>query len=89
MQTKFSEDIIPLSDLKVNPGSVVSQVNETHRPVLLTSRGRGVAVVQSLEDYEKVAEELLFVKGIAQGLTDIREGNTLTLAETKKRLGVE
>jgi len=23
MQTKFSEDVIPLSDLKVNPGKVV------------------------------------------------------------------
>ena len=89
MQTKFSEDVIPLSDLKVNPGRVVSQGNETHRPVLLTSRGRGDAVVQSLDDYEKITEELLFLKGIAQGLADIREGNTLTLAETKKLLGVE
>ena len=43
MKTKFSEDVIPLSDLKVNPGKVVSRVNETHRPILLTSRGRGVA----------------------------------------------
>ena len=40
MGTKFSEDIIPLSDLKVNPGRVVTHVNETHRPVLLTRRGR-------------------------------------------------
>ena len=49
MQTKFSEDVIPLSDLKVNPGKVVGRANETHRPILLTSRGRGVAVVQGLE----------------------------------------
>lgn len=89
MQTKFSEDVIPLSDLKVNPGKVVSRVNDTHRPVLLTSRGRGVAVVQGLDDYEKAAEELRFIKAVAQGLTDIREGNTVTLAEAKKILGAE
>jgi prevent-host-death family protein len=88
MQVKFSEDVIPLSDLKVNPGKVVSRANDTHRPILLTSRGRGVAVVQGLEDYEKIAEELRFVKAVAQGLADIREGNTVTLDEAKKVLGV-
>ena len=88
MRAKFSEDVIPLSDLKVNPGKVVGRTNDTHRPILLTSRGRGVAVVQSLEDYEKSAEELLFVKAMAQGLADIREGNTVTLDEARKILGV-
>jgi prevent-host-death family protein len=89
MQTKFSEDVIPLSDLKVNPGKVVSRVNDTHRPILLTSRGRGVAVVQGLDDYEITAEELRFIKAVAQGLADIREGNTITLAEAKKILGAD
>jgi prevent-host-death family protein len=88
MQTKFSEDVIPLSDLKVNPGKVVGRANETHRPILLTSRGRGVAVVQGLDDYEKTAEELLFVKAVAKGLADIREDDTVTLDEAKKILGV-
>ncbi|EJI85887.1 prevent-host-death family protein [Alishewanella aestuarii B11] len=89
MQTKFSEDVIPLSDLKVNPGKVVNQVNETHRPVLLTSRGRGVAVVQALADYENTAEELRFIKAVAQGLADIRDGNTVTLEQAKSLLGVD
>lgn len=89
MTIKFSEDVIPLSDLKINPGRVVNQAKETHRPILLTSRGRGVAVVQDLNDFEKNQEELAFVKAIAQGLMDIKEGNTLSLAEAKKRLGIE
>jgi prevent-host-death family protein len=88
MQTKFSEDVIPLSDLKVNPGKIVGRANDTHRPILLTSRGRGVAIVQGLEDYEKTAEELRFVKAVAKGLADIREGNTVTLDEAKKILGM-
>lgn len=89
MQTKFSEDVIPLSDLKVNPGKVVSRANDTHRPILLTSRGRGVAVVQGLEDYEKTVEELRFIKAVAQGLADIREGNTVTLDEAREVLGAD
>ena len=89
MRTKFSEDVISLSDLKVNPGKVINHANESHRPVLLTSRGRGVAVVQGLEEYEKNGEELEFVKAIAQGLMDIEEGKTLDLRDAKKRLGIK
>ena len=88
MHTKFSEDIIPLSDLKVNPGKVVNHAKDSHRPILLTSRGRGVAVVQGLEEYEKNEEELIFVKAIAQGLMDIKEGKTVSLGDAKKRLGL-
>ena len=89
MQPKFSEDVIPLTDLKVNPGKVVNHAQDTHRPILLTSRGRGVAVVQGLEDFEKHEEELLFVKSIAQGLMDIKDGKTLSVSEVKKKLGLQ
>jgi len=88
MQVKFSEDVIPLSDLKINPGKVIGRAQDTHRPILLTSRGRGVAVVQGLEDFEKTAEELRFVKAVAQGLMDVREGNTVSLEEAKATLGI-
>lgn len=88
MQVKFSEDVVPLSDLKVNPGKVVNRAQDTHRPILLTSRGRGVAVVQGLEEFERTAEELRFVKAVAQGLMDVREGCTVSLADAKKTLGI-
>jgi prevent-host-death family protein len=89
MQTKFSEDVIPLADLKINPGRIVKQAKETRRPILLTSRGRGIAVVQDLEAYEKNSEELAFVKAIAQGLMDIKQNDTMSLAEVKKSLGLK
>ena len=85
---RFSEDVVPLTDLKINPGRVVSQTDKTHRPVLLTSRGRGVAVVQSLIDYETAAEERIFLKGVVQGLMDLEEGHEASLADVKKRLGL-
>lgn len=88
MKTKFSEDVIPLSDLKVNPGKVVNRTKDNHRPILVTSRGRGIAVVQGLEEYEKNNEEREFLRAIAQGLMDIKEGNELSLGEAKKKLGI-
>jgi prevent-host-death family protein len=86
--TKFSEDIVPLSDLKVNPGRVVHQVDRTRRPVLLTNRGRGVAVVQSLQVYEMEVEERMFLRSVVRGLMDLEEGREQNLDEVKKHLGL-
>ena len=86
---KFSEDIVSLSDLKTNPGRVVSQVEKTRRPVLLTSRGRGIAVVQSLGDYETEAEEKDFLRGVVQGFLDLEEGREVSLANVKRRFGLK
>lgn len=88
MRTKFSEDVISLSDLKVNPGKIVNRTNDTHRPILLTSRGRGVAVVQGLAEYEQHEEERSFIKAVAQGMMDVKEGQTHTLNEVNQRLGL-
>lgn len=85
---KFSEDIISLSDLKVNPGRVVRHATREHRPVLLTSRGRGVAVVLSVADYEAAEEERAFMRAVLAGLDDLEAGRDLSLDEAKKRLGI-
>ena len=89
MSTKFSEDVIPLTDLKVNPGRVVKHATDAHRPVLLTSRGRGVAVVQSVNDYEVAEEERAFMRAVVTGLADLEAGRELSFAEAKARLGLK
>jgi prevent-host-death family protein len=85
---KFSKDIVPLSDLKVNPGRIVHQVDETHRPVLLTSRGRGVAVVQALSEYEADSEERAFMRSVVAGLVELDAGLDVDIDEVKARLGL-
>ncbi len=86
---KFSEDVVPLGDMKVNPGRVVRRVDETGRPVLLTSHGRGVAVVQALSEYEAAQEEREFMRAVVVGLSDIDAGRVVSLAEVKRRLGLD
>jgi len=89
MNPKFSEDIVPVSDLKVNPGKILKQVQEVHRPVVLTSRGRGVAVVQGLQDYEAGIEQQAFMKAVVKGMVDLEEGREVSLADVKKRLAIK
>jgi predicted transcriptional regulator len=56
--------------------------------VLLTSRGRGVAVVQSISDFEKAEEERAFMRAVVAGLADLDEGREVSLAEAKARFGL-
>ncbi len=86
---KFSQDVVPLGDLKVNPGKVVRQADETGRPVLLTSHGRGVAVMQGLSEFEAAQEEREFMRAVVAGLADIDAGRVHSLDEVKRRLGLE
>jgi len=86
---KFSEDVVPIGDLKFNPGRVLRRVGESGRPVLLTSRGRGVAVMQTLPDYEAAQEERDFMRAVLAGLFDLEEGRELSLEDARRRLGLD
>lgn len=72
--TRLSKDVVPLDEVEVNPRAVVRRATESGRPVLLTSRGRGVAVLQSLAEYEKTQDERSFL--YAAGRAGKRRGRS-------------
>lgn len=86
---KFSEDVVPLGDMKINPGKVVRRIGETGRPVLLTSHGRGVAVVQALDEFEAAQEERDFMRAVVAGLADVDAGRVVSLDDAMRSLGIE
>lgn len=86
---RFSQDVVPLGDMKVNPGRVVRRIDETGRPVLLTSHGRGVAVVQALGEFEAAQEERDFMRAVVAGLADVEAGRVMSLDDAMRSLGIE
>lgn len=64
---KFSEDVRPLTDLKTKTASVIEQVRRTRRPVLLTRRGRGMAVLLDLSEFERLTERAAFIAAVEDG----------------------
>ena len=76
---------MPLGEVKVNPGAVVRHATDSGRPVLLTSRGRGVAVLQSLAQYEEAQDERSFLRGVVEGLATAEDGSELSLGDVKAR----
>jgi prevent-host-death family protein len=89
MPIKFSEDVVHWSDIKVNPVKIVNRENDNKRPILVTSRGRGVAVVQGLEEYEILEEKVAFMQAVAKGLMEAKEGQVTDLTDAKRVLGLE
>jgi len=86
---RFSEDIVPLGDMKVNPGRIVRRIDETGRPVLLTSHGRGVAVVQALGEFEAAQDERDFMRAVVAGLADVEAGRVMSLDDAMRSLGID
>ncbi|MHB1397698.1 MAG: type II toxin-antitoxin system Phd/YefM family antitoxin [Trichloromonadaceae bacterium] len=83
---KISMNIVSAADVKVNAGKVIRRSKESHRPILLTTRGRGVAVMQSLEDFELTEKERAFIRAIVDGLSDHGNNRQLALDTAKNRL---
>ncbi|MBW2261127.1 MAG: type II toxin-antitoxin system Phd/YefM family antitoxin [Deltaproteobacteria bacterium] len=73
--TRFSEDSRPVSDLKSRSAEVLDQVKKTGRPVLLTRRGRAVAVLLDLHEYEKLVDRARFVDAVEQGISAASSGD--------------
>ncbi len=73
---KISTDIKPITYLKSHSADMLKQVNETHRPIVITQNGEPRAVLQDPESYENMRNAIGMLKLIAQGEEDIRKGNT-------------
>ncbi len=54
----LDQDIQPLSGFRAGVASFIKQINETRRPLVITQRGKGVAVVLDVAEYEAMQEKI-------------------------------
>ncbi|HSB06860.1 MAG TPA: type II toxin-antitoxin system Phd/YefM family antitoxin [Thermodesulfobacteriota bacterium] len=72
----ISKDIKPITYLKSRTADLLKQINQTHRPVVITQNGEPKAVLQDPESYENMRNAIGILKLISQGEKDIREGKS-------------
>ena len=70
----ISTDIKPVTYLKAKAADLLKQINETHRPVIITQNGEPRAVLQDPKSYENMRNAIGLLKLISQGEGDIRKG---------------
>jgi prevent-host-death family protein len=69
-------DIKPVTYLKAKAADLLNQINQTHRPVIITQNGEPRAVLQDPESYENMRNAIGMLKLISQGEADIRDGRS-------------
>jgi len=72
----ITNDIKPVTYLKSRAADLLNQINETHRPVIITQNGEPRAVLQDPKSYENMRNAIGLLKLISAGEADIREGRT-------------
>lgn len=74
----ISSDIKPISFLKSHAADILKQINDTHRPVIITQNGEPRAVLQDPESYDNMRKAIGLLKLISLGEEDIKQGNIKT-----------
>ncbi len=72
----ISKDIKPITYLKSRAADLLKQINETHRPVVITQNGEPKAVLQDPESYENMRNAIGLLKLISQGEENIKAGKS-------------
>ena len=75
------KDIKPVTYLKSRAADILKQINETHRPVIITQNGEPKAVLQDPKSYENMRNAIGILKLISQGEDEIRNGKSKSQQE--------
>lgn len=69
-----SQDIHSLTAFKRNSSGLMKRMKKTHRPLVLTVKGRAEAVVIDPLLYQRLADRLDAIEGIRRGLAQAKKG---------------
>lgn len=71
---RYSTQIKPISYLKAKAADVLEEIAKTREPLIITQNGEAKAVLQDVRSYEQTQETLAFLKILAVGEQEIRDG---------------
>ena len=74
----ITNDIKPVTYLKSRAADLLNQINETHRPVIITQNGEPRAILQDPKSYENMRNAIGLLKLISAGESDVREGRIIS-----------
>jgi prevent-host-death family protein len=83
------QSIKPISFLKAHAADVIKELNETHGTMIITQHGEAKAIIQDIDEYERIQEALALLKMVAQGQKELEEGKTIPADEVFKELNAK
>ena len=86
----ISTDIKSISYLKSRAADLLKQINETHRPVIITQNGEPLAVLQDQESFEKMRNTIGILKLLSLAEDEIKNKvlvpNNLVMEKVQAKL---
>ena len=75
-----------VTTLKRQATKLISDLQKSKEPILITEHGRPSAYLVDVDDYEMMQDRIRILEGIARGEIAILEGRTLSQTEAKRRM---
>ena len=89
---RLTEDIIPFSEYRSNLAACFDRVNETHRPLIVTRKGRADAVLISAADFDPLMDVFLLTDTVRKSRKEIAEGRGIdhetAMRQFRERYGI-
>ena len=89
------KNIIPVTDLQRQAAQILTELNDSSEPFVITQRGRAKAVLLTAKRYAEIEEdlqrldELELLAMVEDARRALKEGKTISQKDVKKRLGIE
>jgi len=71
---KLSQAVKPMSYLKTDASKILSELEQTHQPVIVTQNGEAKAVLQDIASYEATQDSIALLKILAMSSKSKKEG---------------
>jgi len=80
------QNIVSLSVFKNKASKMLHEIQNSHRPLVISQNGKAAAVLISPADFDLLTEQIRFVEAVQSGLTDVQNGRVLPDEDLDKEL---
>lgn len=71
---RVADDIVTIAELKNDAATVVKQLRETRRPMIVTQRGKAAMVLLAPEEYDRLVYAQEIVVGLNEAMAEADAG---------------
>jgi antitoxin YefM len=70
----LEQDVKPISEFRANAASLVQQVRDTKRPLVITQQGKSAAVLIDVTEYENLLARLELLEDVEMADAQLNKG---------------
>lgn len=83
---RVTDDIRPLSKFRAEATSCIKHIHDTKRPMVITQRGKGVAVLLDINEYEALQEKIDVLQDVYKAERQIESKEIISHKQAKENI---